>query len=718
MPYNRRNKPRISLSLLLISGLIILFLTPITTRSAMAEKYILVEGRQGRFDRTRLEYFRGNIPVGDFYNYYKSRPNTGYESPQSCLLIPYRAPSGRSSLIVIMGDPGSYTEGAGKLTISGLSESAQLLLKDDPPNLDQDDEYHFNPPVARFNWVWGAGFADGAIIRDLAESPDLSLDFESLDNVEEIRILTGEPENPHVLSLNPDTKVNLRGIREDLRPLPQFSIGGYVDVGQKLTFDATEATARTGKIIQYEWDFDGDGHFGYASQKPVANHSFSEAGNHSVTLRVTDNSGNSAVKEKKVVASEAPLEARRKLSSSKIPPGESVRCAIDVKAKARVSGVGVEESIPDGWKVNPRQENRAVFKSSTNQWLLPEMLRPGETRRISFNLESPSPHQLNDGDLDRELDLSGEISSANPEFNGRIRGDSNLTLTRSIDPIVALSHYDVNDKELDFSLPGRISDDQIGAAVRSWQTGESLPGITEDIGFNFIKKALVYHQKGINPDAEFSQVKGGDPHVFRNIRTGLPEDLLFLDPESPQYVEAEDAVEFEVEIEVKPGGRTLMGVGLEEELPEGWEVKPKRSEGLAYKPSTNQWVITRPILPGEKFTVSYTVRVPLDEATGTFRVSGVLSESWSGRSYGMGGDDSLELTTVLPIEAVISRWNTETGKLDMEMDNYISESQSKKAIELWVEDRPVPYTGGKRLNFDDIRKIISYQLEKTPVGRF
>lgn len=59
-------------------------------------------------------------------------------------------------------------------------------------------------------------------------------------------------------------------------------------------FDARESSDPDGKIVRYEWDFDGDGTFDETTTEPKACRVFELAGNFNVTLRVTDDDGATA----------------------------------------------------------------------------------------------------------------------------------------------------------------------------------------------------------------------------------------------------------------------------------------------------------------------------------------------------------------------------------------------------------------------------------------
>jgi PKD repeat protein/fibronectin type 3 domain-containing protein len=57
-----------------------------------------------------------------------------------------------------------------------------------------------------------------------------------------------------------------------------------------VTFDASDSThGRPDRaIVQYEWDFDGDGTFDFASSNPMTTHAYPAFGTYTATLRVTD----------------------------------------------------------------------------------------------------------------------------------------------------------------------------------------------------------------------------------------------------------------------------------------------------------------------------------------------------------------------------------------------------------------------------------------------
>jgi PKD repeat protein len=62
-------------------------------------------------------------------------------------------------------------------------------------------------------------------------------------------------------------------------------------VDEEVTFDATESS---GNIVEYRWDFDGDGSFETATDIPEATHVFEESGTVTVTLELQSEGGKTA----------------------------------------------------------------------------------------------------------------------------------------------------------------------------------------------------------------------------------------------------------------------------------------------------------------------------------------------------------------------------------------------------------------------------------------
>jgi hypothetical protein len=69
------------------------------------------------------------------------------------------------------------------------------------------------------------------------------------------------------------------------------------NLNQEITFDASVSNDPDGSIISYEWDWNNDGVYEESHTTPTATHSWTQAGNYFVTVRVTDNDGSTSTKK-------------------------------------------------------------------------------------------------------------------------------------------------------------------------------------------------------------------------------------------------------------------------------------------------------------------------------------------------------------------------------------------------------------------------------------
>lgn len=74
------------------------------------------------------------------------------------------------------------------------------------------------------------------------------------------------------------------------RPNAKLKIGEYyAEVGQKITFDASDSYVVDGDIIKYEWDFDGDGKIDQTTTTPVTSHVYNEKFDGIMQVRMSAN---------------------------------------------------------------------------------------------------------------------------------------------------------------------------------------------------------------------------------------------------------------------------------------------------------------------------------------------------------------------------------------------------------------------------------------------
>ncbi len=84
---------------------------------------------------------------------------------------------------------------------------------------------------------------------------------------------------------------------ENAPPVADFSWAPSTPkVNQTITFDASASNDSDGSLTVYEWDWNNDGTYEDTHTTPTASHSWAQAGNYSVMVRVTDNDGATNIK--------------------------------------------------------------------------------------------------------------------------------------------------------------------------------------------------------------------------------------------------------------------------------------------------------------------------------------------------------------------------------------------------------------------------------------
>ena len=76
------------------------------------------------------------------------------------------------------------------------------------------------------------------------------------------------------------------------RPVPLLVMNGYHgSTGSNIRFDATPSYSASSTIVQWDWDFNGDGDYEVLDGEPIAEHQYNEVFDGYVQLRVTDADG-------------------------------------------------------------------------------------------------------------------------------------------------------------------------------------------------------------------------------------------------------------------------------------------------------------------------------------------------------------------------------------------------------------------------------------------
>jgi len=205
------------------------------------------------------------------------------------------------------------------------------------------------------------------------------------------------------------------GERSDI--YPDAGIDQQVGKGQTVVFNATLSSTSQDSIVSYEWDTNNDGIYDYKVDSPVyAYDGWDEIGNHTVSLRITDDQGNTATDTAIISVISIPLMFTIDLltqdDNAQTSVGGILNYTIKVANKQLVADFinleinGVEES----WITL----NRSLY------------LRPGESQELPLKVEVPdNAHEGN-------FTLTINASSSNLKINKEV----NTSLNVFADPLI------------------------------------------------------------------------------------------------------------------------------------------------------------------------------------------------------------------------------------------------------------------------------------------
>jgi len=170
----------------------------------------------------------------------------------------------------------------------------------------------------------------------------------------------------------------------------------------------------------------------------------------------------------------------------------------------------------------------------------------------------------------------------------------------------------------------------------------------------------------------------------------------------------------------------LAGVGLEENLPVGWKIKPLENAGAAFKRSSVQWVFIDQIKAGTTKVISYEVTVPSSEeliATTLpvcFTISGVFQVRTPAFELPVEGDSQIEITDALSIKTAIAHLVPRVGDdmedmIDLRLSQKITPNQLSRALEMWQNDETVLWTQGAMIDLETMKELSAYAYTCTPV---
>ncbi len=154
-------------------------------------------------------------------------------------------------------------------------------------------------------------------------------------------------------------------------------------IGEGVTFSLAPGCV-TG-VAHYEWDFNGDGVTDVTTQDPFVDHTYATAGYMEVTVKAVTAGGRVMARRKGILVGKAALIGIRHVERQS---DGSIIVSITIISNGRLSGVGIEEALPIGWRVGATQSGGVYVKRAGSKlqilWL--NQLAPGDTVTFSYQL--------------------------------------------------------------------------------------------------------------------------------------------------------------------------------------------------------------------------------------------------------------------------------------------------------------------------------------------
>jgi len=216
-----------------------------------------------------------------------------------------------------------------------------------------------------------------------------------------------------------------------------------------------------------------------------------------------------------------------------------------------------------------------------------------------------------------------------------------------------------------------------------------------------------------------------DGSTARTSSTVFVDDLAVTVTRTISTAQALPGSTFLVVVRIEPEV-DLAGVGLQEVLPVGWQIKPLENAGSAFKRSTVQWVFVDQIRAGTTKVISYELTVPeSDRLIATtlpvcFTLTGMFQAMTPFMELPVEGDSQIEVTDALDIKTAIAHLVPRIGidaddTIDLRLSEKIDPKQLARAIEMWQYGEAVPWTQGATISLEMMKELSAYAYTCTPV---
>ncbi len=658
----------------------------------------------------------------DFYAFANTQSNTGYEEPNTAIVFLYRNTlTGQLSVFVLLSGDAAATAGAVTMTLSGVPATADWIVQDD--EFDFRDTWALTPPTGNISWTWDDARGDGMVLGPLGEAFELTLFPQFTNGITQVKFFSGSVAGPTEIALNLVDPIIIGAAQNEPPSVAFFASPSDPRINDTVTLDASGSFDADGRIVKYEWDFNGDGIYDQSTTDPVTTTSFATPGLKTVTLRVTDDEGATDRTSASLDVSDLAVTITRTISTSQALPGSTFLVVVRIEPQMDLAGVGLQENLPIGWTIKPLENAGAAFKRSTVQWVFVDQIRANTTKVISYELTVPESHELIATTLPVCFTITGVLQSMSPSFDLPVEGDSQVEVTDALRMKTAIAHlvprigYDTEDT-IDLRLSQKIDPQQLARALEIWQNGEVVPWTQgSSIDLRMMKELSAYAYTCTPVDLLLPTVPSAGITAVRTISTPVPCNNILLNYYGPGGDKA--ASTFTVKVEIW-ADQDLYGVGLEEDLPTGWKVIPVDNGGFTYKAAKTEWVYPSKVPAGTMKTIIYQVEVPETSAielaasdpcyASSNDIYGLVDSALPCMDVTVTGDSGVDVSDCVSVLVAISRWDVENDVLDITLSDKISFLQVQRAIAFWLEDEVVPRTCGQTVGYHMLKEIIAYWL--------
>jgi PKD repeat protein len=174
---------------------------------------------------------------------------------------------------------------------------------------------------------------------------------------------------------------------------------------------------------------------------------------------------------------------------------------------------------------------------------------------------------------------------------------------------------------------------------------------------------------------------------------------------------------FRVTVEVQVG-ISVNGLGLDEDLPPGFEVIPVDSAGATFKRAETQWVWAEMIRANEIRRIVYDVTVKREAVIGPlprrFEIKGTLESASPAFLTTVSGESQIDLVDCLSVPVAISHL-TPQDVVDLRLDEFITADQLQRAVSFWLEEAGVAATCNALITWETLKNLVARQLAGIPV---